>query len=73
MRYEHIELDISTAGCAALLEHLSQCCFPIDKYGQRADDELTNLKNELRARLQRRDVDVHCPKNLPATGDWLNE
>ena len=61
MRYEHIELDISTVSCAELLEVLGE--------DLRCNPELANLQNELRARLQRRDVDPHCPLNEQK--DWL--
>lgn len=63
MRYEHIELNISTAACAELERML-------DDRGM-TSPELINLMNELRARLQRRDVDPHCPKNFQTEEDWL--
>lgn len=71
MRYEHIELDFSVAACAALSEHLEECHFPVVKYGAVVEAELDTLRNELRARLQRTDVDVQCTKNFP-TEEWLN-
>lgn len=67
MRYEHIELDISTAACALLLEYLMYTDY-IAKEGPEL--EVHNFKNNLRARLQRRDVDPHCPLN--ASEDWLD-
>lgn len=61
MRYEHIELDISTATCHilkdAVEEYIHACGTDLTKA------EMTNLYNELRARLQRRDTDPHCPLN----------
>lgn len=65
MRYEHIELNLSTRACALLLDKLGgpdEILF---------DVELANLQNELRARLQRRDADPQCPKNVP-TEEWLD-
>ena len=57
MRYEHIELDLTTATCAVLLEALEG----LDPIGaglsEHTNNEITNLRNELRARLQRRDQD----------------
>lgn len=67
MRYEHIELDISTAACSALFEALTTC--PKSE-SELVRNELGNLVSELRARLQRRDVDPHCPKN--ASEEWLD-
>lgn len=65
MRYEHIETDLSTLDCAYLLERIDS-----DK-----DKPLTAgillLRNNLFARLQRRDVDPHCPLNNPGE-DWLS-
>lgn len=67
MRYEHIELDISTVACAALMEGLSAMRAARGAWGYHenaiANAELTNLANELRARLQHTDPDLHCPKN----------
>lgn len=65
MRYEHIELDISTAACSALLDRLIHSPKAADEFVR---NEVENFVNELRARLQRRDVDPHCPKNAP---DWM--
>lgn len=71
MRYEHIELDLSTEACDALHTLLLK-----DKaqgtYSPVAEAELLNLANNLRARLQRRDVDPHCPKNQVSTEEWLD-
>ena len=54
MRYEHLELDLSTATCAAIHSALeNHPALHTD-----AGTELTNFVNELRARLQRRDQDV---------------
>lgn len=72
MRYEHIELDISTATCAELLSMVDRADPVGEGWIPRVKDEIKNLQNELRARLQRRDVDPHCPKNAPAAEDWLN-
>jgi hypothetical protein len=73
MRYEHIELDISTAACAVILNALEEHT-PDNGLAKETEIELANLKNELRARLQRRDVDVHCPKNfpVPVQTDWMD-
>ena len=56
MRYEHIELDISTAACAAVYDALRG----VPTLLQPVESELDNLRNELRARLQRRDVDARA-------------
>lgn len=69
MRYEHIELDISTAACAALREALTHT--PRTEISDIVAAELMNLDNELRARLQRRDVDPHCLLNTG--GAWLEQ
>ena len=53
MRYEHIELDISTAACDELLRLLT----PGDQYDPSYGPEVTNFANELRARLQHTDPD----------------
>lgn len=66
MRYEHIELDISTAACAELVRLMT----PPDQYDPEISDELVNLRNNLAARLQRRDADPHCPLN--EAKDWLD-
>jgi hypothetical protein len=58
MRYEHIVMDISTATCA-VLEMLIEKHLP-DEIPGRTCNELVNLANELRARLQRTDIDVHA-------------
>ena len=63
MRYEHIELDISTATCDALLALLDQNEAIWEHYPEIAA-EFANFRNELRSRLQRRDADPHCPLNL---------
>jgi hypothetical protein len=62
-RYEHIELNISTATCAELLEAIGE--------DLRFNPEMLNLQNELRARLQRRDLDPQCSKNTTSEG-WLD-
>jgi hypothetical protein len=49
MRYEHLELDLTTAACDEL--------YAILRSPPGLSDELWNLRNELRARLQRRDQD----------------
>jgi len=69
MHYEHIVLDMSTAACAALHEHLEECYFATEKYGPVVEAELDNLRNELRARLQRYDQDVQV--NFPLTDEEL--
>lgn len=67
MRYEHIELDLSTAACALLLDYIQYADYtaPLNS----PEHEILNLRNNLRARLQRRDTDPHCPLN--ASEDWL--
>lgn len=75
MRYEHIELDISTAACSDLLNALQEYAAPPWGYSVNAiaNQELHGLVNELMARLQRTDVDAQCPKNLePAQPDNLD-
>lgn len=64
-RYEFFELSLTTRACALLLDMLGG---PDDIL---FDPELSNLQSELRARLQRRDLDPKCPKNLPE-GDWMD-
>lgn len=58
MRYEHIELHLSTATCGVLKdaveEYINAC------YSDLQVAEMTNLFNELRSRLQRRDQDPHA-------------
>jgi hypothetical protein len=73
VRYENIELNLSTAACDVLLRMLE------DKLEHRHKTmlngpgaELRNLENELRARLQRTDQDPHATIPTP-TGDWINE
>lgn len=56
MRYEHIVLDLSTAACAAVYDALRS----LPTVAQPVEIELDNLRNELRARLQRRDVDARA-------------
>jgi hypothetical protein len=70
MRYEHIELDISTAACSELLGMLSEHELAIRRLPQPACDELVNFENELRARLQRRDADPHAKQG--AENAWLD-
>lgn len=63
LRYEHIDLNISTATCAELHDLIPETATNV---------ELVNLRNNLRARLQRRDVDPQCPRNFPVSEeDWL--
>lgn len=64
MRYERIEIDISVACCDQLLQALDRMEGPLTA-------GVVNLRNELYARLQRRDVDPHCPKNFPDR-DWMD-
>jgi hypothetical protein len=68
VRYEHIELDISTVACAELQTMLERYRKAPWGYSENAiaNAELHNLHNELLARLQRRDADPHCPKNAPS-------
>ena len=64
MRYEHIELDLSTAACEWLY------CLLRDEYTPDIPEasrvELVNLENELRSRLQRTDQDPKVTQ-----GDWI--
>jgi hypothetical protein len=53
MRYEHIELDLTTETCAVLLEALEG----LDPIGAAFSEHTNNEITELRARLQRRDQD----------------
>lgn len=68
MRYEHVELDMSTRACA-LLQTVIECTL-----GNHEDEpeavrgELVNLANELRARLQHHDQD---PK-AATQSDWMD-
>lgn len=64
MRYEHIELDLSTRACAALLDMVQ------NDMRTPNEPELLNIANNLAARLQRRDIDPHCPLNRAE--DWLD-
>ena len=57
MRYEHIELDLTTETCAVLLEALERFDRVGEGLSEHTTNELANLRNELRARLQRRDQD----------------
>lgn len=68
MRYEHIELDISTATCDAILRALDFCDPGLHEV---VAAEVLNFKNELRARLQRRDEDARCNLNNPKV--WLDD
>jgi hypothetical protein len=57
MRYEHLTLDLSTAACSKLEDILDSWWRAEIGSHDAADLELDNLRNELRARLQRRDQD----------------
>ena len=62
MRYEHIELDISTAACDTL--HRLLCLDPYENELVPAlGPELELLRNQLYARLQHRDPDPQSLKN----------
>lgn len=63
MRYEHLEWDLSARACSMLLDMVE------NDMRTPSEPELLNVANNLRARLQRRDVDPHCPLN--ASEDWL--
>lgn len=67
MRYERLELDLSTAACAELVACMYRggwhSCGP----------ELENLRNELEARLQRRDQDPKATQGASPKTDWLDE
>lgn len=64
LRYEHIEWHLSTATCAALLHLLAVDSGPKIPWGFHenaiVNAELWNIVNELRARVQRTDVDPHA-------------
>lgn len=65
MRYERLELDLSTAACHELVQYLAtDAQFDFSKAPASVAVELSNFYNELCARLQRRDPDPKCPKNL---------
>lgn len=57
MRYEHIVLDMSTAAVAALYEAIQSRLTSNLTGPASVREELLNLANECRARLQRRDID----------------
>jgi|HubBroStandDraft_4_1064222.scaffolds.fasta_scaffold00046_49 hypothetical protein len=57
MRYEHIELDLTTAACAALLTMLKRGDPLGEAWSDHTATEMINLRSELEARLQRRDQD----------------
>jgi hypothetical protein len=63
VRYEHIELDISTAACDEILQRLTRDRSN-DEWAPKDSAEFINFCNELRSRLQRRDADPHCPLNV---------
>jgi len=63
VRYEHIVLDLSAAACSELKSILESDMLANTEaqrdmqYTEEVRNELLNLQNELRARLQRRDQD----------------
>lgn len=61
MRYERLEIDISTPALHALREALGHRAWAMETEHVRI--ELDNFINELEARLQRRDADPKCPLN----------
>lgn len=61
MRYERLELDLSTTACHELLAILNNDLSNADGKTQEVTYELTNLRNELHARIHRYDPD---PKSL---------
>lgn len=67
MRYEHLEWDLSTAACYALLEAINGGKHQLEEGVQ---TEINNVRNELNARLQRRDQDPQAI--VPVQDDWLN-
>lgn len=70
IRYEHIELDISTRTCHELMLRLqTDAQYGFKQYPTPTREELINFYNELCARLQRQDVDPHCPKNFVPDAD----
>jgi hypothetical protein len=65
MRYEHIELDLSTAALAELRQAMAPgMAAAFRGTPAPATLELITLFNEIEARLQRTDIDVQCPKNF---------
>jgi hypothetical protein len=67
MRYEHLEFDLSTAACSFMLEAMGRYSKVETQPG--VETELSNVRNELRARLQRTDQDPNAA--VPAEEDWL--
>jgi len=67
MRYEHVELDLSTAACSFMLEAMERYSRVDSMPG--VEIELSNVRNELRARLQRKDQDPQA--TIPTEG-WLD-
>lgn len=63
MRYERLELDLSTAACDAL-EKILVADTAQGTRDPHVEAELLNLTNELRARLQRRDPDPRARSPL---------
>ncbi len=70
MRYEHLEWDVSTAACAFLLEALERYSRVETMPG--VETELNNLRNELRARLQRTDPDPKATQEESLMHDWMD-
>lgn len=67
MRYEHIELDLSTAACSFMLEAMQRYSKIETQPG--VETELSNVRNELTARLQRKDQD---PQAAVPAESWLD-
>ncbi len=71
MRYEHLELDLSTAACAFMLEALERYSRVETQPG--VEVELSNVRGELMARLQRRDQDPKAQeKEENLMHDWMD-
>jgi hypothetical protein len=64
VRYEHIPLDVRTSTCLILEDIITLWIQEnVGSVADATDAELINFRNELRARLQRRDPDPRCQLN----------
>lgn len=70
VRYEQLNWQLTTKACDELMRLLT----PADQYDPEICDELVNCRNELRARLQRKDADPHASLNQELSCDsWLTQ
>lgn len=66
-RYERIDTQLSTAAIDLLLNMIESSIYEYTP-------EIENFRNELRARLQRKDTDPHAPLNQELSCDsWLTQ